>query len=420
MSYTRYKKLQKWVSNDNGINWVATDEYKKGEALGEFDSLLECEDSGQDPNLQRGYRWINLPISDDWECFNGSKYYKQQRQYTTDKGQTWHDMDEYRMGTLFEMNASDCQNEEPQPPTPPFPPIDPVHEWITYSINEKHDCVGFDAYYVEYEVESKDNGTTWTVTGNERRGALYESNSELCGYVPPIQPALKDYSFVYSTNNTTLDANDKFKLTGSFDTKTHTVNYNETDALVTMTLEGVITSMRAFAYGINNLTHLRLAGVWDMSKVTTMTEAFAYLNLQELTLNQTVGGFDTSNISTFNKMLYSTQIDGNLDLSFFKMTNASNIRQMLSYMQKTGSMNLNGWNLSNLRYAEQLFYGCTKLQTLHLRGWSIPEKAVVTDMFKDCPITYIECSQSFKDWCYANQSEISLANIDKIYWDIKN
>lgn len=119
MSYTRYKKLQKWVSNDNGISWVATDEYKKGEAMGEYDSLLECEDSGQDPNPQKGYRWINLPISEDWECFNGSKYYKQQRQYTTDKGQTWHDMDEYRIGSLFEMNASDCQHEEPQPPTPP-------------------------------------------------------------------------------------------------------------------------------------------------------------------------------------------------------------------------------------------------------------------------------------------------------------
>ena len=39
---------------------------------------------------------------------NSCKYYKEQRQYSLDGGETWINMQEYRKGALYEPNSSDC------------------------------------------------------------------------------------------------------------------------------------------------------------------------------------------------------------------------------------------------------------------------------------------------------------------------
>lgn len=54
---------------------------------------------------------------------------------------------------------------------------------MTRWVNSGYTCQGYDKHYLEVEQRSMDGGTTWTNTGNERVGALVETDSEYCGYV---------------------------------------------------------------------------------------------------------------------------------------------------------------------------------------------------------------------------------------------
>lgn len=57
---------------------------------------------------------------------------------------------------------------------------------ITRWITSGYTCDGYDKYTLEVQQRSIDGGTTWTATGNERKGSLIETSSEDCGYVPPV------------------------------------------------------------------------------------------------------------------------------------------------------------------------------------------------------------------------------------------
>lgn len=57
-----------------------------------------------------------------------------------------------------------------------------MRRWITSG----YTCVGYDKYALEVKQISYDGGTTWTNTGESRRGSLIEADSEDCGYVPPV------------------------------------------------------------------------------------------------------------------------------------------------------------------------------------------------------------------------------------------
>jgi hypothetical protein len=54
-------------------------------------------------------------------------------------------------------------------------------------VESGYTCDGYDKYVLEIEQESFDSGTTWTATGNERKGSLIEADSEDCGYEPPVE-----------------------------------------------------------------------------------------------------------------------------------------------------------------------------------------------------------------------------------------
>ena len=101
---TKYYKQKKQVSYDGRKTWedVVPYEYQRG-GIAETQST----DCGYYPYV---YRWVNLDASVDYYCEGTTKMYKQQRQYSTDSGQTWHNVEpaEYREGDVAEIDSLDC------------------------------------------------------------------------------------------------------------------------------------------------------------------------------------------------------------------------------------------------------------------------------------------------------------------------
>lgn len=65
---------------------------------------------------------------------------------------------------------------------------------ITRWITSGYTCDGYDKYTLEVQQRSIDGGTTWTNTTNTRRGSLIETDSEDCGYVPPVSCVVNSIS----------------------------------------------------------------------------------------------------------------------------------------------------------------------------------------------------------------------------------
>lgn len=97
----KFYKQQRQVSYDGGITWSNLEEYQRGD-LYERDST-DCGGGGTQ------YRWVNIPISQDYECVGTAKYYKMKRQQSTD-GINWTDVVplETQRGSMYEQQSVDC------------------------------------------------------------------------------------------------------------------------------------------------------------------------------------------------------------------------------------------------------------------------------------------------------------------------
>lgn len=105
---------------------------------------------------------IQSPSSDDWRvvsgyyCEDGDKYTKLEL-YIGDKP-----TQVYKAGMLIERDSSDC--------------VQTFTRWVQFDTI----CDGVNEYQNLKEQKSTDNGLTWTDTGETRKGALTEANSEHC------------------------------------------------------------------------------------------------------------------------------------------------------------------------------------------------------------------------------------------------
>ena len=94
--------LMNQVSYDGGITWITTSTVM---------TLIEknSEDCGYVPP-EPIYRWVNLDPATDFYCSGTTKMYKQQKQYSTDNGETWKWVEpaEYREGGVAETKSTDC------------------------------------------------------------------------------------------------------------------------------------------------------------------------------------------------------------------------------------------------------------------------------------------------------------------------
>ena len=186
---TKYAKEKKQVSYDNGITWqdVVPAEYQRGAKLEE-----QSPDCGYEPVIE--YRWIT--VSGEYVCSGTTKYNKEKKQYRVDGG-AWQDtnpLETRRGSTVIELESTDCGY------------VPPMYRWYQAPASD-YICSGTSKYYKEYYQVSYDGGSTWQNVSPEqtRMGALIETESTDCGYVP--SETTKYLTFIPSENGT-------FKFTG--------------------------------------------------------------------------------------------------------------------------------------------------------------------------------------------------------------
>ena len=128
------------------------------------------------------------------------KYYKQKKQVSYDNGVSWTDTGDYQKGDLYETNSTDCGY------------VGEIYRWINLNPSTDYYCSDTTKYYKQQKQVSYDGGSSWTnVSPAEyQRGAVYETYSQDCGYVPPTPtPSSGEYlTFVAQETGT-------FKFSGS-------------------------------------------------------------------------------------------------------------------------------------------------------------------------------------------------------------
>lgn len=135
------------------------------------------------------YRWS---ASTETICIDNSLYEKEYQYVSYDKGITWDNTLNSRLGDIIEENSAECGYEEP---------IEPIYEWVID--NTDHICIDYIKYNKEKYYVSYDNGDTWQYTGQERRGNIIEEDSTDCGYIEPI----KEY--------VTVSLNDEWRISSN-------------------------------------------------------------------------------------------------------------------------------------------------------------------------------------------------------------
>lgn len=178
IDYNKYQKLILKYSY-NGEIWTPVQplQYRKGEII-EANSY----DCGF---VEPYYRWVNIP--DEYVCINQSKYAKEKQQITYDSGVTWTDTGVTQTGQLIEPNSYDCDYgvtwvevpyeyicEEGQ---------EPIYRYVDTGMFM---CDGGDKYHLMKQQISIDGGSTWSDTGETKKGEIAQKYSPECGYIAPI------------------------------------------------------------------------------------------------------------------------------------------------------------------------------------------------------------------------------------------
>ena len=157
----KYKVYRKYTTEDNGISWVETDEYR----------IVLVEENSKDciTETPTNTRWVETT---GFICANKNKYAKEIKQISTDGGKTWTNTSEYRQGKLIEESSNDCGYTEVQ------------YRWVVINDNSRYVCVGTEKHKMEIRQLSNDGGITWAnVSPEETRASdeIIERYSFDCG-----------------------------------------------------------------------------------------------------------------------------------------------------------------------------------------------------------------------------------------------
>ena len=205
MSYYRYKRLQQY------INGQPTDVYKKGERVDDVDYSTYEACMGSSAVT----RWVSIPQT---VCYDGDLWSMEKEQISYD-GTSWSDTGNSRRASVIEQSSAQCFMNDWR--VVPGEYICMMHakwtkeaEYVSYdggttwtatgnirrgeTVIEllsadcgviyqwiptgEYICQGYNKYMKEKQVYSTDNGSTWTDTGNRRTGGLIEADSPYCGY----------------------------------------------------------------------------------------------------------------------------------------------------------------------------------------------------------------------------------------------
>ena len=345
---TKYNRLQLYVSTD-GIDWLATSTFKKGDTVIETDSV----DCGYVPPAVY-YEWREY----SWEC-NGFDKYIKYRKYMSETGNEddWHPTDIYKLGdTPIETNSVDCGYE-----------VEYDYKWV---LTNQTTCVGYDKYYL-YKMQRRLKNTErpWedvvpTVTSYNGDGTmqavLAEADSSDCGYVPVIEPL---YKWV------TLDINSAYICANCEYTPTETPKaeyvVNEEGSASEYFMCDSNSTLVSSDYGSKDIVYIKVGGC-----VTEIGEgAFSgRTGLEEVLIPNTVTSIGNGAFSGCTSL-----VDFSIPMS---------ITEIGDYAFK-GDIQLNKIMLPNslTSIGDGAFYGCKNFTTINIPdGMTI----IPNECFYDC------------------------------------
>lgn len=309
--YIRYKYQKQQINylNCNDLDkWIDTCQTR----LTGFDSICSgscnCTTYGNDESeVIYSYKKLNPNYS--YDCLDGNRYYKLQKQVSYDGGLTYVDMDEYKTGDLYESNSPFCSAETV------------LMDWF----ESDNYCVGTDLYKREVKRVSFDGGNTWSdmgytdengVTTYEYRTSKIESNS--CDCIKTCDTL----SFEFAGDTTT------YYLNGTI--------YTATSSPYSTTLTEL---------GIDTLT------------------SFTF---EESSIIKLISFPDTSNITDMSYRFYYCTSLIELDLSSFNTSNVVSMHHMFNNCYYLKTLNVSGWDVSKVGYKHNMFTNCNSLNRLIL------------------------------------------------------
>lgn len=175
------------------------------------------------------YRWVNLDPTIDWICNSTSKYYKQQRQISTDGGDTWENVSpaQYQQGSLIEEQSTDCGYI---PPTPSL-----VIEGASVVSAETCQYNVIYGNYIDVTTSS-----TWSIVSGSQYATINSSNGEMT-ILSSANNSLVEIQAIYSGITATKTVTLTYLNGASSDTSTETTtdaSGNTTTVTTTVTTYG--------------------------------------------------------------------------------------------------------------------------------------------------------------------------------------
>lgn len=351
--FDKYKYLRKYVRQcincDNcDTGWQQTNIYKRGDKIQEHS--LDC---GYVPS-DNYYEWREA----GWDC-DGYDKYKKYRKYISEDGNNWYETNIYKLGDApIEVNSVDCGYVER---------IQYEYRWVE---SDNTRCVGYNKYKLYKKQRRRKNlGGQWedvvpTVYSIDGDGTmptiLVETDSEDCGYVPPVEPR---YRWV------TMDINKYWICADCDDTPDELakIEYrlNEPEATVQSAACDSNTTLVNSDYGNQDIVYAKVGGC-----ITTIGEnAFnSRRSLAEALIPSTVTTIGAGAFSGCTSL-----VDFSLPMSVTSIgANAFNGCIQLNKIMLPNSLTLLG---------NGAFYGCKNFPSIN-----IPEGITIipTACFYDC------------------------------------
>lgn len=483
--YARHEKLQKYFLGEPFI----PEEFKEGKIIeyGEFENLEECETGIR-------YRWKEVP--DEYICENYSKYAKEIKEYSKDKGETWLPVEpkEERKGKLLanEYHNFECL-EIPSHGIFDIPML--VNKFFNTPLYRYKE----DGTYEQFKIF--DDGLPYTILEDARYGFFTGPESNV---VKPYfygfdfsefnSTSLKyaDKMFAHCTNLTILkdfkklDFSKVTDISGMFYSCTSLPEidlsnfktdsalnmgfmFYNCEALKSLDLSTFNTSktnnMANMLSGLKNCTEIDVSS-FDTTNVTTMDSMFSNnplierynlkFNLENCTTTERMFSdntnlkevtFDTTTEAPLlQNMSYMFKNNANLELinlsgvsitsenlfmieTFCENNNLKtlllnisspkiiNIRQAFYRCRNLTEIDLSNTEMYEITDMYSAFAGCTSLEKLYFaKGFdssSLGSNNIrYRNMFSNCPkLNYIKCTESFQEWCFKHEEEISLPDV---------
>ena len=398
--YNRYIKLRKAIRYPDGsIEYIVPFEEKKGELISQenFESLEDCL-------YDYIFRWYQIPLDNDdpntFICEKYSQYYKEVYQKSTD-GIHWSDFEprQERKGDLISEYSEACG-------------YNPLIQWrlveIDFNNPDTYLCEGFDLYRIEAEYISKDDGATFEPTGNIRKGSLYATNSEYCGYkgaIIAITPTDTPIYYAYydkdgvphkSAFRNRLELN-QF-TNGELGIKVQYEDYYK-NGEVYLSFESIKTNMFLRFYKIDEFSNLTNIDTRYMTDMSYMFEDCGKV----LDFDFSISHFITSGVTDMSHMFYNSVVPSYTVYEHWDTSKVNDMSYMFAYSQAGIEYSLEYLDTTNVSEMKGMFNGMD-VQQLNIQNLKTSNVTDMSYMFASCTASNISASDNFDTSNVTNMS----------------